>query len=133
MAARAGAAPVVPRPAPARRHAETAARPRPRPPAAGAGVAVGIAWIALVAVLLTGVVALNVAVLRLNVRLDELGRERADLRAKNAALASRVSSSVAPARIESIARMRLGLVPASETAYVDLAPTTSRVGKEATP
>jgi len=76
----------------------------------------------VVALLLTGVVALNVAVLRLNMRLEELGRERADLQAENAALASQLSSSTVLARIQALARARLGLVPAdpTETSYVDL-------------
>jgi hypothetical protein len=67
----------------------------------------GAVWIGFLAVLLAGVVALNVAVLRLNMQLDELGRERENLRAENAALAS-----------------RLGLVPAEpeDTTYVELRP-----------
>jgi cell division protein FtsL len=82
----------------------------------------GIVWISLVALLLTGVVALNVAVLRLNMQLDELGREGENLRAENAALASRFSSAHATTRIEELARSQLGLVPADpdDTAYVEL-------------
>ena len=53
----------------------------------------GVIWIALVAGLLAGVVAMNVAVLRLNMKLDHLGRERADLRAENAALSVQLSSA----------------------------------------
>ena len=73
--------------------------------------------------LLAGVVALNVAVLRLNMQLDELGRERENLRAENAALASRYSSVHATARIQDLARTKLGLVPAEpeDTSYVQLA------------
>jgi cell division protein FtsL len=99
-----------PRPVPSR-------RPQPRTRVFG-----GVVWIGFVTVLLTGVVALNVAVLRLNLQLDELGRERANLRAENAALASRFSSSHATARIEASARSQLGLVPAEpdDTAYVEL-------------
>jgi cell division protein FtsL len=96
-------------------------RPRPRPRADAAPRVFGSAvWIVFVAVLLTGVVALNVAVLRLNVQLDELGRERANIRAENAAIASRLSSSHATARIETLARTELGLVPAEpdDTTYV---------------
>ena len=65
------------------------------------------------------------AVLQLNVRLDELGRERIQLRADNARLSSQLSSAAAAARIEAQARQRLGLVPAdaNTTAYVQLAPT----------
>jgi cell division protein FtsL len=106
---------------------EAPAVPRPRPrPARRAGArrrfAGGVAWIALSALLLGGVVALNVAVLRLNVQLDRLGRERADLKARNAVLGSSVSSAAASARIQALARSRLGLVPADPavTRYVDV-------------
>ena len=47
----------------------------------------GVVWIAIVAVLLAGVVALNVAVLRLNVQLDKLDSQRAQQRAEKQALA----------------------------------------------
>jgi cell division protein FtsL len=79
-------------------------------------------WIVFVAVLLTGVVAVNVAVLRLNVDLDRLGRERAELRAENAAIASQISSAHATARLQALARTELGLVPAEpdDTTYVDV-------------
>ena len=81
-------------------------------------------WIVLAGALLAGVVAINVAVLQLNVRLDELGRERVELRDDNARLRSQLSSAAAAARIEGQARTRLGLVPAdgATTTYVDLAP-----------
>ena len=76
------------------------------------------------ATLLAGVVALNVAVLRLNMRLDELGRERSDLRAANATLSSQLSRAAAGPQVEALARSRLGLVaaPPEQTYYVDLAP-----------
>src|SRR2546421_9370723 len=72
--------------------AAEAERPRPHPRRAPRAVrrerrvAGGVFWIGVVAALLAGVVAMNVAVLRLNMKLDHLGRERADLRAQNAAL-----------------------------------------------
>jgi cell division protein FtsL len=74
-----------------------------------------------VAVLLAGVVALNVAVLRLNVRFEELGKERAKLRAENAELASQIATRAASARIHTLARGR-GLVPAGpdQWTYLDL-------------
>ena len=76
MASWAGAArvetPQVARPR--RRPAAPRRRPRPRPFG-------GVVWIVVLAVLLAGVVAVNVAVLQLNVQLDELGRERIQLRA----------------------------------------------------
>ena len=93
------------------RAAETRGRARPR---RRFQVASGVVWIVLIAVLLVGVVALNVAVLRLNVQLDEAGRDRARLRAETAALASEHSSLVAAARIAARARKEQGLVPAKQ-------------------
>jgi cell division protein FtsL len=76
-------------------------------------VAGGVFWIGLIAVLLAGVVAMNVAVLRLNMKLDRLGRERAALQAQNAALSSQLSSAAATGRIQQLAMKRLGFVAAS--------------------
>ena len=103
----------------AQRRRKTAPKRRPR---ARRGVAGGAAWIVLVAVLLAGVVALNVAVLRLNMTLDRLGRERVQLRADTAALQSQLSSAAATGRIEALAVRRLGYVPATpdQTTYVQL-------------
>jgi cell division protein FtsB len=80
----------------------------------------GLLWIVVVGTLLAGLVAVNVAVLQLNVRLDQLARERASLRDRNAALESQLSSSKASSLIQERARLRLGLVPASEMTYVKL-------------
>lgn len=82
----------------------------------------GVFWIGIVAALLAGVVAMNVAVLRLNMKLDQLGRERADLRAQNAALSSQLSSAASAPRIQGLAAKRLGLVQATpdQTSYVTL-------------
>ena len=82
----------------------------------------GVLWIALVAVLLAGVVATNVAVLRLNMNLDRLGRERDDLRAQNAQLSSQLSSAASATRIQGLAARRLGWVPATgdQTTYFNL-------------
>jgi len=109
---------------PARPRAEPAPRPRrahARRRAARPRVANGVVWIVVVGVLLAGVVAMNVAVLQVNLRLNDLGRTRAKLRADNAQLASRLSSAAAAAQIESLAYSQ-GLVPASsaETTYVYL-------------
>ncbi len=106
---------------------EAAPRPRPRPrPRAERRprVASGVVWIAVIAALLVGVVFMNVAVLRLNIRLDQLGRDRAGLRADNAQLASELSSAQAAARIQALARKELGVQPAlaQETTYVRLKP-----------
>ena len=81
----------------------------------------GVIWISALALLLAGVVAVNVAVLRANVAVNKLDKEQVDLQAQNAALSSQVSSSVASIRIEQTAR-RFGLTPASasDTSYIDL-------------
>jgi hypothetical protein len=105
--------------APARR---APGAPRSRRRASRPGVLGGVVWIAGLALLLAGVVALNVAVLRLNVRLDGLAHERANLRAGNAALSAQISSATAAAQVEALAGRRLGLVPVEpdQTEYVDL-------------
>lgn len=84
----------------------------------------GVIWIGLLAVLLAGVVALNVAVLRLNMRYDKLGRMKVDLTAQNADLESRLSSGAAMQKIQQQARSQLGLVAANpdSTKYIQLSP-----------
>ena len=74
------------------------------------------------ALLLAGVVALNVAVLRLNVRLDAVDQERDRVLAQKAELVSRLAGELASTRIEERARFELGLVPVdpSETRYIEL-------------
>ena len=81
-------------------------------------------WIVLFAALLAGVVAVNVAVLRLNVELDRAGRERSQLKADVAALRSELSSTAATSRIQRVATEELGLVDADPetTTYVTLRP-----------
>jgi cell division protein FtsL len=82
----------------------------------------GVAWIVLVGVLLTGIVAVNVLVLQLNMQFDGLSRQRAQLRADNALLRSRLSSASANVRIEQAATAQLGLQAADPltTTYVRL-------------
>jgi hypothetical protein len=77
----------------------------------------------VLAALLAGIVALNVASLRLNLRLDELGRERANLRADNARVSAQLSSAASAPEIAQLARDQLGLVPSgpANTTYLDLA------------
>jgi cell division protein FtsL len=74
----------------------------------------GVLWIVVVAVLLTGIVAINVVVLQLNVQLDRLGRERAELKADNAMLHSQLSSASTQIRIQDVATAKLGLVAADQ-------------------
>jgi cell division protein FtsL len=82
----------------------------------------GVFWIVLLAVLLAGVVAVNVAVLRLNLQLDEAGRERAELRTDIQRLRSEISSAAATTRIERLAEGELGLVEVEpeDTTYIQL-------------
>lgn len=103
----------------ARKRARPAARLRDRPRLLLGG---GILWIVLFAVLLAGVVAVNVTVLRLNVQLDQAGRQQSQLKADIATLRSQLSSVSASARIETRARKDLGLVPADPDTitYVEL-------------
>jgi cell division protein FtsL len=112
---------VVPAPRPKPRP-KPAAQKRPRP-VARRRVTGGVLWIVFVAVLLTGIVALNVAVLRLNVELDRLSRERTNLRAENTLLQSQLSSAASVQRIQKLAGKQLGLRPADQnsTLYVNLA------------
>lgn len=100
---------------PARR-SKTRSRSRSRPLILDGGVA----WIAVFAVLLAGVVAVNVAVLRLNLKLDQAGRDRTELQADNSLLRSELSSAAATSRIERLAKGELGMVQANpdSTVYV---------------
>jgi len=80
-----------------------------------------IVWMILFALLLFGVVAVNVAVLRAHVAVSRLDDERARIQARNQALASALSSANSAPRIEAAAR-RLGLIQASagNTSYLDM-------------
>jgi cell division protein FtsL len=85
----------------------------------------GALWIAAIALLLAGVVAVNVAVLQQNMRLDRLDSRRVELKAEVAALSSQLSSTEAAPRIQALARVRLGLVPADATVtkFIDVRST----------
>lgn len=103
------------------------ARMRPRRTATSArrrswALGGGVVWIVLLAVLLAGVVAVNVAVLRLNLQLDEAGRERTELRTDIQRLRSEISSAAAATRIERLAEGELGLreVAPEDTTYIQL-------------
>jgi hypothetical protein len=79
----------------------------------------GVVWIVTVAVLLAGVVAVNVAVLRLNLSLDSANRQRNQLRADIAADEAKLASAK---RTGNIVQGASGLVPAdqSATTIIDL-------------
>jgi cell division protein FtsB len=82
----------------------------------------GIVWIVALAVLLTGVVAVNVAVLRQNMQLESYGTERSQLRDQNLELRSRLSQATSSPYVGRIAQKRLGLVYATsdQTTYISL-------------
>jgi cell division protein FtsL len=107
-------------PAPTRPRVRPKSKPRAKPKVEPRRrVAGGVVWIGLVAALLAGVVALNVAVLRLNIRLDQTQSERNQLRADNAQLNTEIAAKAASGRILGLASGRLGLRPANAD-YLDL-------------
>jgi cell division protein FtsL len=114
-----------PAPAPRRRPAGTHPKGpvRSRRKQAHRRVRLPIVWMTVFAVLLAGVVAVNVAVLRAHVAVSKLDQEQAKLEAENQGLASRLSAASSAPRIEAAAR-RLGLVqaPATAVTYLDLMP-----------
>ena len=123
----AAAAEPVPAERPARRRRPAArptrrAQPRRTPGQGRLQVTGGIVWMTAFALLLAGIVAVNVAVLRANMAVHRLETKRAQLQAQNQALSSQLSAADAAPRIEAAAR-RLGLVeaPAADTSYLDLA------------
>lgn len=107
----------APRPQPAR-----AAPQQKRRKAAQRSVRGGIVWIVALAVLLTGVVAVNVAVLRQNMQLESYGNQQSQLRDQNLELRSRLSQATSSPYVERVAQKRLGLVTAnsSQTTYIRL-------------
>jgi cell division protein FtsL len=109
----------------ARAHGTAVARPRPRPRAAASPrrrTAGGLVWIVVAGILLVGLVAVNVTVLQLNVKLDGLGRDRVTLETEITGLQSQLASAAAAPRIQQRARKEQGLVPADpgQTVYLDL-------------
>jgi cell division protein FtsL len=115
------ARPVPSRPAEPARPAR--ARPAPARPARGATrprLGRGVVWILAVAALLAGIVALQVAVLQLRMERGRLQSEIVEIEAQNAKLESEISSAASVARVEGAARGPLGLVPPSQTTYLEL-------------
>jgi hypothetical protein len=83
-------------------------------------IAGGVVWIVVVAALLGGVVAVNVAVLQQNLRLDGVNRQRGQLKADIAADQAKLASAK---RTAGIIQGAQGLVPAdpATTSTIDLA------------
>ena len=96
--------------------------PRAPPRARRRGLAGGVVWILLVAALLAGIVAVNVAALRLNLESQRLEEQREQLRDDNASAASELSSLASAARVEAAARGTLGLTEPLTTSYVRARP-----------
>jgi hypothetical protein len=92
-------------PAPARPR-----RPRARPAAAPRRVtAGGLVWVLVLAALLGGIVALNVAALRTNIRVSGLSDRAAALQQANRTLSAQVATLTVPYRIDARAQ-QLGMV-----------------------
>jgi hypothetical protein len=72
-------------------------------------VAPGVLWVLLIAVLLGGIVALNVGALRNSIEASRVGGEVAALRSQNHALLSEVAGQSLPGKI-SFRAQRLGMV-----------------------
>ncbi|HSX23101.1 MAG TPA: hypothetical protein VLE97_10030 [Gaiellaceae bacterium] len=116
------AAPAPARTRRARPAARTAAKPAPRRRVESRRrLRGGILWISLFAMLLTGVVAVNVAVLRAHIDVSKLDKQQLQLQQENSSLAAQLSSAGASQRIEQMA-YRFGLRPAAgtDTSYLDL-------------
>jgi hypothetical protein len=121
--------PAAPKQPPARRagakpgsgstEAASRARRRPSRRARSRGA---ILCIAVSALLLAGVVFVNLAVLQLNLRVNKATEERGRLRAANATLQSQLSAALASPRIQALARKQDGLTEAdpSTIGYLDL-------------
>ena len=130
------AAPAPSRPARPRRPAQKpAAAPRrsaaraalARPRAGRSPVGAGVVWVLVIATLLGGVVAVNVAALRNSIEAGRLSGQGASLRAENQALQSHVAEMSGIGRISTLAK-RLGMVAAqpAKSDYLRLHPGRHR-------
>ena len=127
VAARRLAAEALPAPRPRRGPAprpagEAPARAQRRHARARVRVTRPLLWIATIGCLLTGIVALNVAVLQLRIERGRISSEITKIRAENDGLRAELSTAKAAGRIESLARGRLGLVERTDVEYLRLPP-----------
>ena len=110
----------LPRQRTTRRSAAAPARPKAqRRRGRSFRVRLPLVWMAVFAVLLVGVVAVNVAVLRANVSVNDLDKQIAQRQQEIANLDSQYSSATAAPRVEAAAR-RAGLVPAPTPTLLDM-------------
>jgi cell division protein FtsL len=89
-------------------------------------VAGSVVWIVLIAALLAGIVAVNVAALRLNLESQRLEQRKDELLTENAAAASELSSLASASRIEATAARELGLERAGADRVVYVAVRSGR-------
>ena len=111
--------------APSRTRPQTKPASKPKPHARRRARSRGaIIWIAVSAVLLAGVVFVNLLVLQMNLKVDKATQERTQLRATTAQLQSQLSAALASPRIQAQARRVDGLVPADPSTFghINLAP-----------
>lgn len=81
----------------------------------------GVIWIVALAVLMTGVVAVNVAALRQNMQLENLGNQRVQLIDQTQGLRSQLSQATSSVNIEGRAKAQgLVLMAPGQTTYVRL-------------
>ncbi len=114
----AAAADAVPRKRSPRR-APASARARSKAQRRSFRVRLPLVWMVVFAALLVGVVAVNVAVLRANVSVNNLDKKIAELQQGNANLASQYSSATAAPRVIAAAR-HAGLIQAPTPASLDM-------------
>ena len=116
------AAVAEPLPRPRRRAASAPARPKAqRRQRRALRVRAPLVWMAVFALLLVGVVAVNVAVLRAHVAVNDLDKQITQLQLEKTNLASEYSSATAPPRVEAAAgKAHLIAAPALDTSYLDM-------------
>jgi cell division protein FtsL len=84
-------------------------------------VRAGVVWIVLFASLLTGVVAVNVAVLRQNMQIENLDNQRTQLIDQTEELRSQLSQATSYPNVERLAKAQgLVLMEPNQTTYVRL-------------
>ena len=81
----------------------------------------GVVWIVALAVLLSGVVAVNVAALRQNMQLESFANQRTQLIGQNQELRSKLSQATSSVNVERRAKAAgLRVVAPEQTTYVRL-------------
>lgn len=111
----------LPKPQP-RKRASAPAKPKAqRSQRRSLRVRASLVWMVVFAALLVGVVAVNVAVLRAHVSVNDLDQKITQLHLENATLTSEYSTATSPPRVEDAAR-KAGELPATtaNTTIIDM-------------